>query len=479
MNNKIFKLRIILWSILGITVLWFFFMAIVPSGKISYTYYPGENNYFIKKLTPAERVEYGEGIVKIIGDPAYFSLQTPRRFEKAKLTMKYKIAGTGRCYTPAECGSIIEAGILTDKKIWQYNLEPIENSALDYLMERWHMIREKNIVLLQKNKKYEKISDFLKTPPLSEKIAVYNYDFKNEFLLKNYKAGEGITINKPLRGAYQIYTYLKNEDLDFDFSIFDLNRNKDADDFDLYLHYNGQIIASRHLDDDGNITEDGKISGLKKIKLSVPNLPEGIYRIELKANNDLVTKEIKTKQNKLSFLDKIWLFDKAGENITLYTDSKEIYISTINPGRLQDIKVNGENLAIKETYKQFSLRTKEKISEIKLKKDDLILAGGGVFSFATSSLINSSLKKVDINFNSEDAEYIIAEYKQPREEVGWRIAEAEFDLTNAYSEKNKFNFLISVPGLRADDNIQDSVIIKEIKINVEGRNLWKFLSKFI
>ncbi|MBU4375493.1 hypothetical protein KKH38_03260, partial [Patescibacteria group bacterium] len=99
-------------------------MAIVPSGKISYVrrdfgISPPNYNYFISKLTPEDRValtseaKLPAGSLaswKITGDPVYFSLRTLRKFDKAKLTLKYK---------NENALPIIEAGILADSVVWR------------------------------------------------------------------------------------------------------------------------------------------------------------------------------------------------------------------------------------------------------------------------------------------------------------------------------------------------------------------------
>ena len=122
MNNLVIKFRIIFWLILAGIVSWLLYMAIVPSGQITYVSDFSSSNYFIKKLSPAERVEIPvNGVQNIIGDPVYFSLRTPRRFDSAILTIKYK----------NETGlPIIETGVLVDKKIWRYDLEPKENKII-------------------------------------------------------------------------------------------------------------------------------------------------------------------------------------------------------------------------------------------------------------------------------------------------------------------------------------------------------------
>jgi hypothetical protein len=485
------KLRIMLWIILAGIVGWLLYMGVVPSGKISYFYDFTKPNYFIKKLTPEERVKPAEnGKQVIIGNPAYFFLRTPRRFNKATLTMKYKN------YSELP---VIETGVLADKIIWRYDLKPVENKIIDQLSLAWDTAREGEAILLQRDvsttsepiKKYGSIQEFLDDmPPLNE-IAIYNYDLEIDYILEDYKATElSSNVEHALRGSFQFYTYIKDEGLDFTFEFQDLNKNKERDDIDLFLYYNDQLIDDRNLNDDGISEGSGEMTDKGELDLKLVNLPEGVYKLELKANNDIVTKSIKTKQQKLSFINKIWISDAGGENIKLYSDSGTINAQTINPGRLQKIKVNSNELDVDETYKQFSIKTASSTSEIILEKDDIIISGNGIFSFDKEGLINPKIKKVDENLNiaNEEINYIIANYNTPREEDEWRVSSASFDLSNVYREFNpgraqhsgagKYSFIISIPGFNADDEIDDSIEISEISFDLQGTSLIEKIKKF-
>jgi len=523
------KLRIFLWVVLAGVVGWLLYMAVVPSGRISYVYDFSEPNYFIGKLTPKERIKGAEPLrfaaanrsgsapsasAVIIGDPVYFSLRTPRRFDKATLTLKYRrpketkspIGDLVSVVSAVETHSnaslpVIEAGILVDKTIWRYDLKPIDNKIIDQLSLAWDVTEEDGVMLLQREKKYDSIDGFLNNLPPRNEIALYNYDLKTNFVLKDYApAKTSSEMNYPLRGSWQFYTYVKNEDLDFVFEFSDLNKNKDSDDINLYLYYNNQVIDSRRLDDNGESENSGELIGRGKLKFKLANLPEGAYKIELRANDDIITKNIITKQKKLAFMNKLWLADGGNSGIVLYTDSREIRAQTINPGSLQTIKAGDGELVMDETYKQFKMNVslrdnkdntgvaagaKLSFNEITLEKDDVILAGDGVFSFGEDSLINPKIKKVDANLNvdADGINYVLANYRIPRNggepalsrSNGWKVARAEFDLTKAYSEDNKYGFLISIPGLSADDEVDDYVEIKEIKIDLNGRALLEAL----
>ena len=471
------KIRIILWSILACVILWLLYMAVVPSGKITYVYDFKKDNYFISKLTPDARVEERQNNKqKIIGDPVYFSLRTPRRFNKAKLTLKYK-----RCKQEPQCAPanlpIIEVGALVDKTVWRYDLEPIENYIINQLALAWDMIEENGAILLQRRKKYNSIDEFLKNPPPVGEIALYNYDLKSDFILPGYIPGDKkVEFKRPLRGPYQFYTYIKGEDLDFTFFFTDINENKDPDPIDMNLYFGGRLIDARHLDDDGISEDNGRASLARGLDFKLSDLPEGVYKIELRSNDDIITDKIITKQRKLAFINKIWLY-KSGrkiEDLNIFTDSRTLNAQTANPESLQTIKLADGDLSIDQTYKQFTSGLKGTSTKFFLEHDDIIISGDGVFSFTQKGLINPSIKKINaaLDINGEGINYVIADYRLPKKLDGWQEAEARMDLADAYREAGKYSFIISIPGLKADDEIGDWIEADEIRINLTGKNLW-------
>ncbi len=473
--NNIIKIRIILWLGLAAVVGWLLYMGIVPSGQIAYVKDFTKDNYFIRKLTPEERVgDMIDGSQKIMGDPVYFTLRTPRRFDKAKLSIKYR---KQEAELPiGSSASLIEVGVLADKTIWRYDLQPIENEIIDQLALVWDVIRQDGLILLQKEKKFNSIDEFLNNLPNRKEMALYNYDLKEEFLLPDYEASEEVyTISNPLRGNYQFYTYIKDEILDFKFIIADINQNTDSDPVNLILYYDEEVIDSRSLPDDGIWADSGEQREARELKFNLSNLPEGVYKLELRANDDIITKQIITKQKKLAFNNKLWLAGTDREDIVLHTDSNRVDVQTVNPAKLQTIKTGDKELAISQTYKQFSQNLDGTSTEVILAKDDIIIAGDEVFSFSQEAMINPQFKKIipNLDITKEGISYILAGYSIPESEENWKIAQAEFDLAQAYREFYKYNFLISVPGLKVDDDKDDSIEIKEIKVELEGTTLWE------
>jgi len=471
MKRNIIKLRIVFWHILAFCVFFFVYRAVVPSGHISYVYNFNKENSFISKLTPEERLRPVENnSQKIIGDPVYFSLQTPRKFNNAFLEIEYK-------NNKSEINPIIETGILVDGDLWRYKLKPLDNYLLDKLSETWDFVESGDTCLFISPEvattSYSSLDIFLKDPPPSNQIATYNYKLNLNYYIDNYSSSTEIyNFDKEIRGDYQILTYIDNEDLFFDFSFIDLNKNKDIDPVDIYLYYNDQIIESRHLDDDGIENDRGHESDLRNIDFNLVNMPTGSYKIEVHVGDDIVTKNIKTKQKKLSFLNKLWVSNVLENNFYVYTDGDIFHVKTMNPGSRQEIKFASSTLDLSETFKQYSRNLKASTTKILFQKGDIILAGNGVFSFGLDSLLNPRIKNIDSNFdiNKTNIKYIVAKYIKPEKIGEYFSNKVYFDLSGAYREDSKYSFIISIPGLDTKDG-DNYVEINKIKFDLFGLSL--------
>ncbi len=470
------KIRIILWTALGLLLVWLVYMTVVPGGKITYKQDFTASSYFIRALTPDDRVERTDShTVKLTGDPVYFALYTPRRFDKAKLTIEYKNDSTK---------PIIETGALVDKTVWRYSLKPLDNSLLDRLAGDWNAVREGETLLLQRQPDYDSIGDFLANPPGRGRIAVYNYDLRLPYLLSGYASSSAMRdIGIALRGDYQFYTYVKDEPLRFDFTFHDLNLNRDPDPVEIILYYNGEPIDSRKVEDAG-APENGQSGGNEKASFDLPGLPEGVYKIAVRAGSDIVTDRIDTAQSKLSLIGKVPLYASGEENFVFYTDSRQIQAVTSRPESLQTLRVGSSTIDMAETYRQYTAQTDAKPGQpapIELEKDGITLTGDGVFTLRPEELLNPAIRKVDATFDpdKEGIDYVIAGYYPPASADGWQTAAADIDLSSAYRENGAYSFIISIPGLRADDEIDDFVEIKSIKADLEGKSLFEKIKEIL
>ena len=479
-KNIIIKIRIILWLIAFFVIGVFLYLAIIPSGEIEYSFDFDKKNGFISKLSPEERVDFSDKNFqnKIIGNPVYFNLRVPRSFDTAEMQIKYK----NKNDIP-----LIEAGVLADNISWRYNLKPMQNQLIDRFQLVWKKEIKDGLLILKRpesaSSTYE--CNFFDNQASSSDIntlAVYNYDPDIDYILADYESRnkdlKSIDNFHSLRGSWQLMIYLKDEDLDFNFSFQDLNLNKEEDKIELLLFYQDELIDSRIILDDDIKNDNGQMSEKIDLKFKVPNLPEGVYKLELRVNDDIVTTNIMSRQSKIVFVNNIRLFKEDIEKFSVFSDSQKIQSKTVYPDSLQSIKISDNHLDLTETYRQFesdisNVFATSGIKIIEIEKDGIFLSGDGVFSFSRDSFFNPKIKKAipGLDVNKFGINCIIANYSLPIKEGDYYKADILFDLKNAYQENNTYSFIISAPDLKMDDGVEDYLEIEEIRIKLKGRSL--------
>ena len=347
MNFNILKIRLLLFSLLFLTILFLIYKAIVPFGEITYHIKPCDNSFFIQKLKPSDRTA-GKCQNIITGDPVYFNLNTQRTFNEGELTISYR---RGPTYPAGEVRPLLEIGILADKRK-NYRLQPLDNTILDNL--KWSIMEKDSIYLLQRENNFNNISDFLDNTPNKNEVLTYYYDLpaekylsqnkEDQILLSSQKPANNI---KPLRGAYQFYTYNALDGMNFNFNFSDLNINKDADDIKIIIYYDSKPILQKEIKDERGGEEGREKKVIENFNLNLNNIAKGFYKIEVVVNDDIITEKIDTSQQIISFVNRIWLAESLDADlITLYSDTSEVVASTINPNGLQEIIINEDVLNI-------------------------------------------------------------------------------------------------------------------------------------
>ncbi|MCK5766930.1 MAG: hypothetical protein KAH35_00950 [Candidatus Atribacteria bacterium] len=382
---------------------------------------------------------------------------------------------------------LIEAGVLVDNISWRYDLKPVQNKLIDQFSLVWEK-EIKNDLLILKRPSFAsntiECNFFDKQASSSDvnTLAVYNYDLNKDYVLTDYEPInedlEKIDNFHSLRASWQLTTYIKNEDLNFNFLFKDLNLNKEEDGIELLLFYRDELIDSRAILDDGIYGDSAQISEDISLNFRVPNLPEGVYKIQLRANDDIVTTEIASKQSKLVFVNNIRLIRESDEEFIIFSDSGKIQAKTIYPDSLQDIKIGDSKLRLTETYRQFesdisAVFATSGLKILEIEKDGIFLSGNGVFSFTSDAFFNPNIKRaVDgLNVNESGVNCIISGYKPPLREDDYYIANIFLDLKDAYHENNIYSFIISAPDLKIDDGVDDYLEIEEIRIKLKGKSL--------
>ncbi|MFH0854319.1 MAG: hypothetical protein V1891_02405 [bacterium] len=458
-SDKIYK--IIKIFLIALPCFIFCYLAcknIVPWGSFNVEYDFSEKFHpFFSILKPEDRLG---GIIKkeeenyqiIKSEPVYFNIETPRFFKNVEIEIDYKFPEwQNKDYD-------FKIGILADEKSWQFKLKPIENSKIEQLIGDWDTIREGNIILMQSVKTYNSINEFLSHLPERKKFATYAYSLSRDFALNKYNPKDGyLTIDRTLKGYHQFYTYVKNEPLEFNFSfsgIDDLNFCASADVRASISVYQGKdLILNKEL------CEENKF--LNGAAIYKENLKEGVYKIEIKIADNIYINKINTKQDFLSFINKINLANNSDDfkPISIYTDSESLKFAASVNESLQHIKVGDKIFNVDELFKQFDIagysfenfeisEQKNSLAEINFSRDNILIQGAGVFSFSKESFINPSIIYLENIKKFDDLRYVIAEYKIPEVlKNGWKTSKVSFALNDALRDKRKYNFILSIPGV--------------------------------
>lgn len=479
------KLRFLGLALIFVISLAFLYLKVIPSGRIVYKKdYSRKINFgqgFIYNLTPQERVEDEKGrLPKIIGDPVYFSVFTPRTFDSAKLSVSYYR------HLDKEV-PIIEAGVLADNIIWRYDLKPIENRVLDSLKSSWSTL-SKDPLILQSSVNYDNEEDFLEDLSLNklrncpggilECVAVYNYDLGVELKPRFSNYEQEKIIDVPLRGTHSLYIYTERTKLNLDTDFVSLKLAKTCDPIEVTISKDGTVLSSKTIEDDCT-NAIGKIEESKTLSFNLESIDPGVYRVDIKISDDVVIKKIVSSSNRLVFRSRLWPVSNS-EQLKLYTDQSYLFLKALGPASLQRFFFGGQEYQLSQPYsrEEFFLDKADGVNEIIIEKDDVILENSGMFAFDKSALFNPQIKKVDAYFKpSEDIKYIIANYTPPIcDQLGLFTQSLNLDMRRVYREQGRYNFIFSIPNLKPESG--SYIEIKDIEIEFTGRNIWQKIFNF-
>ncbi|MBN2885021.1 hypothetical protein JXE04_03795 [Patescibacteria group bacterium] len=430
--------------------------------------------------TPTERVISGvSGPLVVLADPVYFSVFTPRSFSRVEVEITYRPHLSSS--TP-----IVEAGFLADNKLWRYDLQPVYNLWLEKGLTDWQVLSMGSIHLFQRQAKFDSIFDFLdawqnngssicSTPRC---LAIYNFDLSGFPPALNQKqlneTSKSLVFPYTIRGANQFYFYLSGSTLNLSGELIDRNEGKDKDPIELSVYSGSRLVASTKIEDNGmEIEGSGDFSESKIFQMNKSGLNPGLYRLDFRASDDLMINNLSLNVQYFSALRKIWL--ENDEPIHLITDSSYLQVKTLSPAALQKLKFDEKFLNIEEIYKQYEIKGIETDNhEIDLAKGGLILENNGVFSLNKESMFNPDYPRLDRSFGtSAQFDYILADYESAKNESdNYLSSRLDFSTSSFYREKGRYNFIISVPGLKLNQADASYLEIKEIKMRFYGNSLW-------
>lgn len=167
---KIFRALLILSALC--LFFWLFLKDFVPSGILVVKNDFEFKDKQISDLYPDVRVRQkqqngdGDWYQDMYVDPVYFKVNPPREFKRVKLRIKYKI----------ERQPFFQVGLKSGPGELDFQFSPMEFEKLDDL--DWYELRNEDLVLFQKSKRYNSIKEFLNNLPRDGRVAVYNMNLE-------------------------------------------------------------------------------------------------------------------------------------------------------------------------------------------------------------------------------------------------------------------------------------------------------------
>ncbi|MEM3067676.1 MAG: hypothetical protein QXX91_03390 [Thermoplasmata archaeon] len=376
-----------------------------------------------------------------------------------------------------------------DKEEWSYKNELIYSKTLETLISKYPYQGDSSLILIKLNRNVPDytINDII-NGKAKARVASDRELFIPEYRIANYTPGD-LVINESLRGTQKFYIYVKG-DVNVEVKKRDLNwyNNNDTgeDRLEIILYdLSGRLISSSFIDDDG--ISDKKLNknntNIQQGYLYVPNLKEGIYRLELKNNEDMIITQIKLNQNKLIATDRVFLasssvyFNDLDKSSSLYfkqSNNGTLYLKTYHEGVTnQLVSINNiSKVMIEKVNEQYEIGFpgSNELYKLTSPKSDIIVTGQKIFSFSEESYFNPFVAdqisyKDDIEYLEKNADYILIKYSPVKSDGDWKIAAIKFELIGLYINNDKLNMLINTPHLNEERNSTLYIPVDWIKIN--------------
>ncbi len=438
-----------------------------------------ETSPFIDRLLPDQRVndpviQDGQMIQELIADPVFFFVHPQRQYSTATFDVWFQNTNV----------PIVEFGGLAQTNPEVYDLQPMQNLLID--QSKWFRLDDGKTVLLQRTKQFDSIDAFLNHLPSPDSIAVYHSDVLPPFRLSGYQASTTQqVINVSLRGHHEFKTYIKDEPLSVQFEFMDMNRDQGADPLSITVFdEQGQPVGGTRVEDDGDMTSVARPSPLRSSTLSLTGLSEGVYKIVVDGSRDLFVRSIKTSQQKFIVLNTIFLADDVGyreepQAVRIFTTAKRIQAQTRHSEGVQTLRVGGKTFEIKQPYQLYTHTSSSPgLVDVDVPKPDVELFVDQPVAFSAEAFFNPEPNRLQFytDSNTQDIDFVIADYQSPERVGDWFVAHLEVDLSKLTFQTEKpemrffregsWKFVFSLPGA---EERHASLKIKTMDLELTGK----------
>ncbi|MBU1118719.1 hypothetical protein KKH43_02480 [Patescibacteria group bacterium] len=299
--------------------------------------------------------------------------------------------------------------------------------------------------------------DIALTRPISE----------NDINLMAYKPSDKKTFyNLFLRGHHKLLVYVKDEVLDFVFNYYDINRKEGPDRFNIILKKNGVFK--------GIVQEDDReIKNQQNVHISVPDLEEGIYELDIDISDDLIISGIETSQSEFVFKDNFFPVENIeyssipqiinNKESSFFTNSDFFWLKTLHENGVQKVEVNSHVFDLKEYPKKYLFYDYLNYSECNDFKEE-----NSVFCFLPSNDLNEIVLEKQNVFLDLDGKYLALGNNALIHALNWR----EINFANFKEAKT----IITKPSQGFSKNKEGYIVWNIFNVNDAGKLKYRFSS---
>jgi hypothetical protein len=313
-----------------------------------------------------------------------------------------------------------------------------------------------------------------------------------------YKDGR-LSIDNALRGGHTFWTYVDNGALQLEVSKRDLNWYEGADDLSIEVYSQGGALAGNtSLPDDGNAGDSTEMGPVQSGALSVANLSDGAYRIEMAGGEDLLITGIKLNQEKLVVEGSVFLagmspayfgedgFDFGGAGLYgCNFGPRHLSLSTLHSTGLQQAAIVGRgymsSLDIAATHTSYLMNAYAGPYCLIAPGQDIKVEMEGYLSFTPESFFYPQrCEIIDLQYNMNwirsNVDYVVMDYGHymvPLFDGGWLIGRATWEADDLDIVDNKLTFCINAPYLTQSAYADSTVSIDWINIKLIAEPFWR------
>lgn len=468
---------LILISILFLAFLWLFNNNFVVRGVWQAETSFSHSSKLIKIISSwQQKIEENKNVAVFEKLPAEFLINKPGLFDALNIQGIFKTSA-----------SAVRVGVVAQKDPWQIKEKTIYHRDLENLS--WNKIEKDDaakgrIILWQKEKIFKNVDEFINNPPPPEKILALNYDWQKDLNLANYAPRfETRHYEISLRGPQTIYTYFKNENLNWRWRFQDVNRHDGADEI-LIRVYNaaGEQVFEDTVKDDGDEWASNKASQVYDYVLN-KNFGNGVFKIQISAPDDIFVRSFETAQQKFVFQYVIYAGDVNGFSsyaspIYLFGQTKNLTLRTPHQEGRQTVYINNKNLILAQDNENYKFNVQNELTYLVLPKPDVKVDFDGFLALSKDAFFLPKPlgfeKKSDLE--QFKTSYLLVSDYDPIISGNYIRSEANFSLSNV-EQKSGLEIFFDATSEKGDEPL----VLSQIKVSLKRPPLdwFSFYQKFL